>query len=141
MERQSLLLPHAVRHPELVLLHWKPLQLELPKFWQVFEEPTQRGGGVNVPLLQFGSPQVVIALWNASAGHVAAPVQASATSQLPAEARHTVFTGESTSPGQEDEEPLQTSGGSQAPALARQLVVPPRKTSAGQVTEVPLQTS
>ena len=43
------MLPHAVKHAELVLLHWKPLQVELLKFWQVFDEPTQRGAGVKVP--------------------------------------------------------------------------------------------
>ena len=118
------------------------MQLELPKFWQVFDEPTQRGAGVKVPLLQFDRPQVVIEFWKASAGQLATePLQTSATSQLPAEARHTVSRGNRTSPGQEAEEPLHTSGGSQAPALVRQVVVPPRNTSAGQLTAVPLHTS
>lgn len=136
------MLPQAVKHAELLLLHWKPLQLVLPTFRQEFDEPSQRGAGVNVPLLQFEKPQVVVAFWKASAGQLAAaPLHASATSQLPADARHTVPVRETTSEGQDVEEPLHASGGSQAPALARQVVAPPLNTSAGQLTAMPLQIS
>jgi hypothetical protein len=60
----------------------------------------------------------------ASAGHEALdPVQVSAGSQTPAEARHSVDEGEKASAGQLLFTPSQDSGTSQTPAEARQTAV------------------
>ncbi len=61
---------------------------------------------------------------NPSAGHAAAePVQDSATSQMPAEARQTSVDGWKPSAGQSAPEPVQDSATSQGPADVRHVIV------------------
>src|SRR5450432_4551690 len=77
-----------------------------------------------------------------SAGHAAEdPVQFSATSQTPADARQGVVFGRNPSAGHAAEDPVQFSATSQTPADARQGVVADANPSAGQVAEVPVQFS
>jgi hypothetical protein len=67
---------------------------------------------------------VVPELANPSAGQAAAlPVQASATSQTPAEARHSVPVPTNPSAGQPVSLPVQLSATSQVPATARQVTL------------------
>src|SRR5215470_2699805 len=69
------------------------------------------------PVRQTSLPQGVPAVWKPSAGQAAeVPVQLSATSQTPAEARQTVPAPAKPSTGQVGDDPLQLSGTSQAPA-------------------------
>src|SRR5262249_13219649 len=78
----------------------------------------------------------------ASLGQAAeVPVQVSATSHTPAEARHTVVEGWKPSAGQAADVPVHVSATSQGPADARQTVVEGWKPSAGQGLPVPLQGS
>jgi hypothetical protein len=72
---------------------------------------------------------------------VAEPVQDSATSHTPAEARHTVAVPESAFTGQEAAEPVQTSAGSHTPADARQVVALPRNELAGHPADEPVHVS
>jgi len=70
-----------------------------------------------------GIPQTVPADSTTSAGQLAeVPVQLSAGSQSPAEARHSVVDGSNELAGQLAEVPVQLSAGSQAPAEARHVV-------------------
>src|SRR5207244_4327638 len=67
--------------------------------------------------------QTVLDGWKASAGHAALdPVQFSAASHVPAEARHTVLEGLKASVGQTVLEPVQLSSTSHTPAAARHTV-------------------
>jgi len=68
------------------------------------------------------------------------PVQLSATSHCPVEARHTVADGLNPSAGQEVEVPVQLSATSHVPAAARHTA-PAFPTGCWQVTSVPLQVS
>ena len=77
-----------------------------------------------------------------SAGQVAEfPVQLSAKSHCPVDARHTVVAGRKPSAGQLADVPLHASATSQDPAAARQTVPLVIKVFAGQVVEVPVQVS
>lgn len=83
----------------------------------------------------------VVASAKASVGQLAdAPLQTSATSQAPAEARQTVETAKA-SAGQPADVPVHDSATSQSPAEARHSVAEGTKASAGQAAELPLQTS
>ena len=69
------------------------------------------------------------------------PVQFSAVSQMPAEARQTVDVPERVSAGQVALAPVQFSAGSQMPAEARQTVLVPDRVLPGQAALVPVQFS
>jgi hypothetical protein len=85
----------------------------------------------------FPSLQVVPLAASASAGHVAdAPVQFSATSHWPVDARHTVDEGLNGLAGQVDDEPVQVAARSQSAAAARHCV-PALPTGCWQATLVP----
>src|SRR5439155_930995 len=76
--------------------------------------------------------------WKASAGHAAPdPVQFSATSHGPAEARHTVLEDWKASAGHAALDPVQVSATSHAPADARQTVLEAWKPSAGPAARDP----
>ena len=86
--------------------------------------------------------QVVVADANPSAGHAPdVPLQLSATSHWPAEARHEVV--DDLKPSTQTPDALQESVPSQAPPLdvPTQVVVAGALPSAGQVLEVPVQLS
>jgi hypothetical protein len=86
--------------------------------------------------------QTVAAGRNVLTGQVPAlPVQTSAMSQTPCEARHSTPMLSSASAGQVASEPLQVSARSQPPTAARHVTPLPASTSAGQLAEVPLQVS
>src|SRR5207247_2469565 len=77
-----------------------------------------------------------------SAGQAALdPVQFSATSQGPAEARQTVLEDWKPSAGQAALDPVQCSAGSHSPAEARQTVVEGSKAIGGEAVSVPVQVS
>ena len=83
----------------------------------------------------------VPAATSTSPGHAAiAPVQVSATSHTPADARHVVVLGRNASVGQLTL-PLQVSATSQTPADARHTVPVATRASAGHAALVPPQTS
>src|SRR5438552_8443152 len=87
-------------------------------------------------------PQPVDTDANAFAGHAAdVPVQVSATSQGPADTRHTVDDDAKAFAGQFAPVPVQFSATSQGPADARQTVADDAKPSAGQFAPVPVQFS
>jgi len=69
------------------------------------------------------------------------PPQASATSHTPAEARHTVPVGTTTSTGHAAALPVQTSARSHAPVAARHTVPAATKASAGHAALEPVQAS
>jgi hypothetical protein len=80
--------------------------------------------------------------WNESAGHVGLePLQTSARSQTPADARHCVPFGVKVSAGHAAAEPVQFSAGSHDPADGRQTVALETKLLLGQFGPVPVQTS
>lgn len=68
-------------------------------------------------------------------------MQVSATSQVPADARHTVLLLRKPLPGQLALLPVQVSATSQSPAEGRQTVLPLRKLSRGQPALLPVQLS
>ena len=79
---------------------------------------------------------------SASVGHAALdPVHASATSQTPTEARHTVPAAVKVLPGHAALDPPQVSCGSQTPAEARHTVLDGENASAGHAVEAPVQLS
>src|SRR5438105_3084059 len=85
--------------------------------------------------------QEVTALAKPLAGHEAAlPLQTSATSHSPLEARQVTDVPAYASTGHADERPLQVSATSQIPEAARH-VLPVEKPFAGQVVDVPVQVS
>jgi len=84
--------------------------------------------------------QGVDPLANESAGHVAAPLQNSATSHSPLEARHLTDVEANPSAGHVAEAPLQVSATSQIPEADRQ-VFPELNEFAGHVADVPVQVS
>src|SRR5438552_741435 len=88
------------------------------------------------------SGQAVPGGWFASAGQVAlVPVQFSATSHTPAEARQTVLEDRKLSVGQLALDPSHVSATSHTPAEARQTVLEDRKLSVGQLALDPSHVS
>jgi hypothetical protein len=79
-------------------------------------------------------------LANESAGHVAEPLQTSATSHSPLEPRQVTDVGANALVGHEADVPLQVSATSQIPDAARQ-VLPDENEFAGHDVEVPVQVS
>lgn len=75
------------------------------------------------------------------AGHAFAPLQVSAGSHTPVDARHSVPVAILASAGQVAVPPAQVSAASQLPAAARQVAPADMKMSAGQLTELPEQVS
>jgi hypothetical protein len=77
-----------------------------------------------------------------SGGHVGVvPVQLSAASQVPPEARHTWVAGASASVGQVTSAPLHVSAGSQSPLLVLHTCTTPATLSVGHAADVPVQFS
>src|SRR5439155_946698 len=86
--------------------------------------------------------QTVLEDWKPSAGHAALdPVQLSATSHEPAEARQTVLEDWKASAGHAALDPVQLSATSHEPAEARQTVLEDWKPSAGHAALDPVQLS
>src|SRR6185369_1378398 len=104
--------------------------------WPHVPLPSQRSSVQTFESLAQGVDELA----NASAGHVAAPLQTSATSQTLPAARQVVALDAKPSAGHEADAPLQVSATSQITADPRQ-VFPDVNESAGQLADAPVQFS